>query len=71
MVTDNPSGTPNQFPAGALRANRRLIVAYGEARDRVTELGEDVVAIYRLLDIHRRIMDPLDAMITHLQQGDE
>ncbi|KAG1842326.1 hypothetical protein C8R48DRAFT_679075 [Suillus tomentosus] len=26
MVTDNPSGTPNQFPAGALRANRRLIV---------------------------------------------
>ncbi|KAG1843260.1 hypothetical protein C8R48DRAFT_780783 [Suillus tomentosus] len=71
MVTDNPSGTPNQFPAGALRANRRLIVAYGEARDRVTELGEDVVAIYRLLDIHRHIMDPLDAMITHLQQGDE
>ncbi|KAG2086821.1 uncharacterized protein F5147DRAFT_781518 [Suillus discolor] len=71
MVTDNSSGIPDQLPAGMLRANRRLVAAYGEAQDRVTELSEDLVAIYRLLDIHRRIMDLLDAMITNLQQGDE
>ncbi|KAG2100183.1 uncharacterized protein F5147DRAFT_777089 [Suillus discolor] len=46
MVTDHPSGIPDQLPAGTLRANRRLVAGYGEARDRVTELGEDLVAIY-------------------------
>jgi hypothetical protein len=70
MVKQNPAGMPDSLPAATLRANQRLIGAYADARDRVTELGEDVVAIYRLLDIHRRIMDPLDAMITNLQQGD-
>ncbi|KAG2058429.1 hypothetical protein BDR06DRAFT_968441 [Suillus hirtellus] len=61
IVTDNPAGV----------ANQRLLGAYAEAWDRVTELGEDLVAIYRLLDIHQHIMDPLDAMITNLQQGDQ
>ncbi|KAG1889759.1 uncharacterized protein F5891DRAFT_987252 [Suillus fuscotomentosus] len=70
MVKQNPAGMPDSLPAATLRANQRLIGAYADVRDRVTELGEDVVAIYRLLDIHRRIMDPLDAMITNLQQGD-
>ncbi|KAG1888474.1 uncharacterized protein F5891DRAFT_987767 [Suillus fuscotomentosus] len=46
MVMNNLSGTHNHFPAGVLKVNQRLIVAYEEAQDRVTELSEDVVAIY-------------------------
>ncbi|KAG2060995.1 hypothetical protein BDR06DRAFT_966804 [Suillus hirtellus] len=70
MVEQNPAGMPNSLLAATLQVNHRLIGAYADVRDRVTELGEDVVAIYRLLDIHRCIMDPLDAMIMNLQQGD-
>ena len=49
-------------------ANRSLFGAYADAKDRVTELGADVIHIHRLLNIHRRIMDPLDAMITGIEQ---
>jgi hypothetical protein len=49
-------------------ANRSLFGAYADAKDRVTELGADVINIHRLLNIHRRIMDPLDAMITGIEQ---
>ncbi|KAG1836717.1 hypothetical protein C8R48DRAFT_782883 [Suillus tomentosus] len=55
-------------PAHTFMANRHLFGAYAEARDRVTDLGADVINIHRLLNIHRRIMNPLDAMITRLEQ---
>ncbi|KAG1844456.1 hypothetical protein F4604DRAFT_1937495 [Suillus subluteus] len=52
-----------------LMANQRLFGVYAEARSRVTEVGEDLVEVYHLLDIHRHIMEPLDAMITNIQEG--
>ncbi|KAG2095277.1 uncharacterized protein F5147DRAFT_778728 [Suillus discolor] len=58
-------------PGLTFMANRHLFGAYAEARDRVTNLGADVINIHCLLNIHRRIMYPLDAMITRVeQQGD-
>ncbi|KAG2112361.1 uncharacterized protein F5147DRAFT_771427 [Suillus discolor] len=59
---------PDPQPAITFMANRNLFGAYTEARDRVTELGTDVINIHRLLNIHRRIMEPLDATITSLEQ---
>ncbi|KAG1868416.1 hypothetical protein F4604DRAFT_1927279 [Suillus subluteus] len=61
----------NQLPAATFMANQRLLGAYAEAQDRTTELGNDLVAIYRLLDIHCCIMDPLDAMIANLEEDDQ
>ncbi|KAG2047697.1 hypothetical protein BDR06DRAFT_976536 [Suillus hirtellus] len=46
MVKQNPAGMPDSLPAATLRVNQRLIGAYTDMRDRVTELSEDVVAIY-------------------------
>ncbi|KAG1900021.1 uncharacterized protein F5891DRAFT_980635 [Suillus fuscotomentosus] len=56
MVKQNPAGMPDSLPAATLRANQRLIGAYADAQ------GQS--------DRARRIMDPLDAMVTNLQQGD-
>lgn len=54
--------------AHTFMANRHLFGAYVEARDRVTDLGADVINIHRLLNIHHRIMNLLDAMITRVEQ---
>ncbi|KAG1806393.1 uncharacterized protein HD556DRAFT_1436358 [Suillus plorans] len=55
-------------PGLTFMANQNLFGAYAEARDRVTNLGADIINIHRLLNIHRRIMYPLDAMITRVEQ---
>ncbi|KAG1868404.1 hypothetical protein F4604DRAFT_1927260 [Suillus subluteus] len=68
MVMPDAAAMPNPSMVATFMANWRLFGAYAETQDRVTELGEDLITIHRLLHIHRRIMDPLDAMITTLQQ---
>ncbi|KAG1758103.1 hypothetical protein EDD22DRAFT_850280 [Suillus occidentalis] len=66
IVMPNVAPYNEQTPATIFTANRRLFGTYTEASNRVTELGEDVVAIFCLLDYHHRIMDPLDAMVLNL-----
>ncbi|KAG1870578.1 hypothetical protein C8R48DRAFT_771029 [Suillus tomentosus] len=68
IVTPAVARVPDPRPAITFMANRSLFGAYADAKDRVTELGADVINIHRLLNIHRRIMDPLDAMITGIEQ---
>ncbi|KAG1823314.1 hypothetical protein EV424DRAFT_1346338 [Suillus variegatus] len=41
------------------------IGAHTEARNRVTELGEDIATVHHLLNVHRRIMTQLDVMIAN------
>ncbi|KAG2089743.1 uncharacterized protein F5147DRAFT_780536 [Suillus discolor] len=55
-------------PGLMFMANQHLFGAYTEARDRVTDLGADVINIHHLLNIHHWIMYPLDAMITRVEQ---
>lgn len=66
IVMPNAAPYNKQTPATIFAVNQRLFSAYTEASNQVTELGEDVVAIFHLLDYHHRIMDPLDAMLLNL-----
>ncbi|KAG2341745.1 hypothetical protein BDR05DRAFT_1001573 [Suillus weaverae] len=66
IVMPNVAPMNEQTLAAIFAANQSLFGTYAEASNWVTELGEDVVAIYHLLDSHRRIMDPLDAMLYNL-----
>ncbi|KAG1897290.1 uncharacterized protein F5891DRAFT_982683 [Suillus fuscotomentosus] len=68
IVTPAVARVPDPRLAITFMANRSLFGAYADAKDRVTELGADVINIHRLLNIHCRIMDPLDAMITSIEQ---
>ncbi|KAG1805035.1 uncharacterized protein HD556DRAFT_1303537 [Suillus plorans] len=41
---------------------------YSEATNRVTELGNEVATVHRLLNVYCRIMTQLDSMIAHCKQ---
>ncbi|KAG2354406.1 hypothetical protein BDR07DRAFT_1494622 [Suillus spraguei] len=62
LVAPNAQPMPGRIPA--LRYG-----VYGAIQDQIAEFGEDVVELYQLLDIHRRILGPLDAMITNIEGG--
>lgn len=64
IVMPNAAPYNKQTPA-------TIFGAYTEASNQVTELGEDVVAIFHLLDYHHRIMDPLDAMLLNLHDWED
>ncbi|KAG1791167.1 uncharacterized protein HD556DRAFT_1310050 [Suillus plorans] len=53
----------NYVPATTSTSNSSHYGAVENARDRVTELGDDVANIHGLLNIHRNIMDAVELMI--------
>lgn len=62
MVAPNTRPTQGRIPALAFGV-------YGAAKDRVAEFGKDMIELYQLLDMHRRILDPLDAIIANIESG--
>ncbi|KAG1784528.1 uncharacterized protein HD556DRAFT_1451684 [Suillus plorans] len=61
---------PSHGPSRVRRANSRLFGAYSEARNWVTELGEDILSITRLIHMYNAIMDPLDVLVKDLKRVD-
>ncbi|KAG2082550.1 uncharacterized protein F5147DRAFT_783256 [Suillus discolor] len=61
---------PSHSPSRVRRANSQLFGAYSEARNRVTELGEDILSITWLIHMYNAIMDPLDILVKDLERVD-
>ncbi|KAG1859867.1 hypothetical protein C8R48DRAFT_673809 [Suillus tomentosus] len=55
-------------PSRVRRANSWLFGAYSEARNWVTEVGEDILSITRLLHLYNGIMDPLEILVKDLEK---
>ncbi|KAG1725164.1 uncharacterized protein EDB91DRAFT_1087225 [Suillus paluster] len=55
-------------PRDIMHANRDLISAYRDARDRLIEAGEDVVRMQHLMNMQRQIDDPLHVLLLAMRK---